>query len=544
MTRPGLAWLGAIAFSTALAAFVTWPQALHMSTALFSHHDPYFSIWRLAWIAHALITAPRQLFDANIFYPASGTLAYSDATLLEGLIAAPFFWLHVSPVLIYNILLLTGFVGSGVAMFTLARYLTGATAPALVAAAIFTMAPYRIEHVMHLELQWAMFVPLTLWALHRAVDDRSWRFGVLAGLCFWLQLLSCVYYGVFLAMILVAFVPLLLALTGRRATGAFPGLAIGAVVAVVLTLPYLWPYVEAARTLGGRDLAEIARYSARPVNYLSATSLSVLWGWTADQWGGREVRLFPGAVAVALTLFSAFNRSWRWTALYAVAAALAIELSFGTNGIIYRWLTDHVTALRGFRSASRFAMLAMCALAMLAGLGAQAILQRGLVPPRWRVAVVPLILGLMAADYANRAMPLSREDLGIAPIYKVIRSGGPGVLMELPVATPDRLPGWDVQYAFWSISHWHPLVNGYSGYHPVDYLQTLMSMRTFPDDASIARLKAHDVRYIIVHRAYYEPEPYTQLMLRIAVRPELRSWGTYKDPVGNAELFVLEPQSR
>jgi hypothetical protein len=221
---------------------------------------------------------------------------------------------------------------------------------------------------------------------------------------------------------------------------------------------------------------------------------------------------------------------------------LAIELSFGTNGTAYRWLSDHVGALRGFRSASRFAMLAMCAIAMLAALGTQAMVERGLLLSRTS-ASVSLILALLLVDYANRPMPLSREDLGTADLYKVIRSGGPGVMMELPVATPDRLPGWDVNYAFWSISHWHPLVNGYSGYHPADYLQTLMAMRTFPDNASIARLQAHDVRYVVLHRAYYETEPYTQLLLKIAVRPELRAWGTYQDPVGTADVFLLEPRS-
>ena len=30
---------------------------------------PHFSTWRLAWIAHALRTDPRHLFDANIFWP-------------------------------------------------------------------------------------------------------------------------------------------------------------------------------------------------------------------------------------------------------------------------------------------------------------------------------------------------------------------------------------------------------------------------------------------------------------------------------------------
>jgi len=512
---------------------------MHLSTSIFSHHDPYFSIWRITWVAHALATSPWHLFDANIFYPAQDTLAYSDATLLEGLLATPFLWLHVSPVLVYNVLLLAGFAGSAVAMFVLARRVTGATGPALVSAAVFTLAPYRIEHVMHLELQWAMFVPFTFWALHRTMDDPSWRFGIIAGLGLWLQFLSCVYYGVFLAILLVAFVPLLVVLSGPRAIDALPRVAVGAVIALVLTLPYLWPYMMAARTVGGRDLTEIAQYSAHPTNYLSATSLNFLWGWTSDRWGGRELRLFPGVVAVVLSVFSLLNRSWRSTALYLVVAGLAIELSFGTNGAVYRWLANHVDALRGFRSASRFALLAMCGVAMLAGLGTQAIVERRLF---FRAGVVvPLALGLLLADYANRPLPLSREDLGTADLYKVIRSSGPGVVMELPVATPDKLPGWDVIYAFWSISHWHPLVNGYSGYHPADYLQTLMAMRTFPDNASIARLHAHDVRYIILHRAYYEPDLYTQLLLRVAVRPELRSWGTYKDPVGTADVFVLEP---
>ena len=58
--------------------------------------DPYFSIWRLAWVGHAIVTNPGELFHANIFYPAPSTLGYSDAMLLPGIVTAPFFW--ASPV--------------------------------------------------------------------------------------------------------------------------------------------------------------------------------------------------------------------------------------------------------------------------------------------------------------------------------------------------------------------------------------------------------------------------------------------------------------
>ena len=198
-TRLGKLALFLVLVVTVLTVFVTWPQALFMHSMIAAHDDPLFSMWRLAWVAHALVTDPRHLFDGNIFYPARNTLAFSDAMMVEALLAAPLFWLGVSPVLIYNILLLGGIAASGVAMFVLARHLLGGDGPAVVSAAIFTMAPYRIEHYMHLELQWAMWVPLTLWAIHRAIEERSWRHGMLGGLFLWLQILSSIYYGVFLA---------------------------------------------------------------------------------------------------------------------------------------------------------------------------------------------------------------------------------------------------------------------------------------------------------------------------------------------------------
>src|SRR5439155_16380540 len=141
----------------------------------------------------------------------------------------------ISPVFVYNTLLLGGIAASGFAMFVLARSLTGRDGPALVAAAVFEMAPYRIEHFMHLELQWAMWIPLTFWALHRAIDAGSDRAGVLAGVFLFLQIASCVYYGVFLAIASTVLVPIVLVLQPHRFSRALRPLAWAAAAAAVLT---------------------------------------------------------------------------------------------------------------------------------------------------------------------------------------------------------------------------------------------------------------------------------------------------------------------
>ena len=542
MTRRLSGLAGATLAMTALSLFVTWPQALFLSSQLAAHHDAYFSIWRIAWIAHALATSPLTIFDANIFSPATATLAYSDATMLEGLVGAPLLWAGLPPTLVYNLLLLGGFAGSGVAMFVLARHLTARAAPSLVAAAIFTMLPYRIEHFMHLELQWAMFIPRTFWALHRAVESTSWRWGALTGLFLWLQVLACVYYGVFLAITLLVFGPVLVLVTARdRIVRLVPVIGAAIVVAAVLTLPFALPYRAASAELGGRPMTDIARYSATPLNYLATSHLNRVWGWTSDRWGGSELRLFPGAIALLLAALGVTWRPERTVLLYAATAALAVELSFGLNGVLYRAMVEQLGALQGFRSLSRFAVVVSCALAMLAAVGV-ARLEAAIGSSAWRRAVMLGLTALLLIDYGNTAMGLTPADPVEPPdVYKVIRGAEAGVILELPMPDLDRLPGWDPYYQAWSLWHWRPLINGYSGYYPRDYLLTAMRMKVFPEDGTIDRLRAHKVRYVIVHRAFYDQERYAALMLRLAVRPEFKPWGAYKDSVGTADIFELLP---
>ena len=187
--------LGASAFLIALTIILTWPQVLYVGSRVAAHDDPLLSIWRLSWIAHVLPGNPKQLVDGNIFSPHVRTLAYSDTTLLEALIAAPWLWLRTNPILVYNLLLLGGIVLSGVCMFVLVRHLTGDLDAALVAAVVFTLLPYRILHFMHLELQWTLWMPLTLWAVHRAFETGSIRYGIAIGALLCLQAISSLYYG-------------------------------------------------------------------------------------------------------------------------------------------------------------------------------------------------------------------------------------------------------------------------------------------------------------------------------------------------------------
>jgi hypothetical protein len=527
--------VGAALLLTALTVMLTWPQALHMGSFVAPYPDPRLSIWRLSWLAHALKGGGAHLFDGNIFYPNPGTFAYSDATFLEGLVAAPWLWAHVNPVAVYNVLLLAGIVSSGIGMFVLVRYLTGNLDAALVAATIFTLVPYRVEHFMHLELQWTVWMPLSMWAVHRAFDRGSLRSGQWAGVLLALQVLSCVYYGVFLGVIISTLAVLLAIARPDKAFRGLRTLAIGCIIPVVVTAIYAQPYIANARTLGPRNRWEIAMFSARAVSYVTAPPENWLWGWTAWRFDGNEVHLFQGVVVIALAAAALVLRPSRLVWIYTALSALAIELSLGLNGELYTWLYLHIQPLNGFRAPARFAILACCGLAVLGGIGFQA-LQRLVTGARPRRVLFVATLVAIGLEFGSAPLRLERLSTDVPDGYRFLRTVYPSVIVELPFEDWELAP----DFMYWSTYHWNSLVNGYSGYEPPAYRKIAERMRTFPDDSAIDRLKELGVRYVVVHEYYFKPKDVTALMTAIAKRSDLVPVGRFRGIIGAMQIFELK----
>src|SRR5579871_4267606 len=89
----------------------TWPLALQPGRYSGNDNaDTQLNEWILAWIAHQLPRDPAHLFEANIFYPAHDSLAFSEPLIVPALMGAPLAWLGASPVLVYNLVLIAGFV--------------------------------------------------------------------------------------------------------------------------------------------------------------------------------------------------------------------------------------------------------------------------------------------------------------------------------------------------------------------------------------------------------------------------------------------------
>jgi hypothetical protein len=484
-----------------LTAFMTWPQVLVLKTHALEHQDVFFNLWRIRWVAHALATSPADLFNANIFHPERGVLAYSDAMLVQGLLAAPLLWAGVPPVLVHNLLLLGAIVASGVGIFVLARHVTGSAAGALIAGVIFSFAPYRFDHYMHMEMQWTVWSPLAFWALQRTIESGSVRFGLLTGAFLALQMASSVYYGVFL-LILIAAVGLVqfITLRGSDLRRAARALVLGGALTMSISWAYSLPYSAASARVGTRSSDEVTTFSARPRDYLVATPDNLLYG--SPDTGAPERRLFPGILPPLLAVVGLLLIPPTAPAIaYLVGLVIAFELSLGTNGYLYPLLYQHVGVLRALRAPARASVFCLLFLGVLAAHATAAI--ASVTSKRVGRVIAVLVGALVLFEY--RVGPLRLVPYHNEPpaLYKMLAGLPPGIVIEFPLPKPHQPPHHDPRFACMSTFHWMPLLNGYSGFYPPSYLLRLVRLEKFPDEASVASLRRENVKYIVVHQDGY-----------------------------------------
>ncbi len=527
---------GVVALFLTLTVIYTWPQAKYMRSGLIAHQDPLFSAWRLGWVSHALYHNHANLFEGNILYPAHRTLAFSDAMLLPGVIAAPFIHNGVSPLTMVNLLWFLSMVMSAGGMYVLARRLTGNTAAAILAGIIFTFAPYRAEHNMHLELNWAQWIPLALWTLHRALTEDRWVDGLLTGVFLTLQLLSSIYYAIYFMLALAVIGPISL-IAYRRQFGwrALAGLAAGGVILMLVASPYSKPYQQNSRTVGTRAAAENMQFSATPSSYIATTHDNVLYGAFSQEYelGGPEARDFPGIVAIVLLVIALLPPFNAPRLIYLAALAFAIECSFGMNGWLYPILHDFLRPLEGLRAPGRWGIIVLAALGVLAAYGLTRLQER--VPARWRTSVAVLCCGLLGVEYVTRAPGMWTFPTEPPPIYQwLARLPHPTLTIEFPMMDADPV------YMYFSTMHWQPMLNGYSGFRPGSYIDMVGRMENFPDDKTVDELRRRGVRVIILHKALYgDQEDYNDNIKLLAFRKDVEFVAAWKDYLGEARAYIL-----
>jgi hypothetical protein len=188
--------------------------------------------------------------------------------------------------------------------------------------------------------------------------------------------------------------------------------------------------------------------------------------------------LFPGFTVLVFGLAGLAAAPKRYRAVALVASALAIVLSLGPETALYRFLHEHVVFVRGLRALSRFSLLPVLCLDVLAGLA--------LSHRRW---LAPVALGAMLVESTN--IPIRYATYTGPPESARWLAERPGAAAVLPLGEGDTQAMLD------GVAHFRPLVNGDSGFVPRPYTRTMELLQEPLGVDALRLLRAVDVRDVI-----------------------------------------------
>jgi hypothetical protein len=476
MTKKHLA--AAILFAI-LAIFMTWPLLPNIGRAVAYPGDPYLNAWVLDWDWHATFHQPSRLFQANIFYPARYSLAFSENLYGIAVVLFPLRAAGVTPLAAYNVAMLLGYAFCGFAAYLLAYEITGSAWGAIAAGIFYAFLPYRFTHAPHVQYVWAGTLPLLLFALLRYKRTPDWRYAFWFGAAFLWNGLSNIHFLFFGSVAIVMTIALLRPPLMR--------LAAAGAIAMALIVPFLYPYHAASKLYGmERSWDETMGHSAEPRDWLLDNFSKRPYPTHSDPAVDPERWLFPGALALCLAVVAFVSRDWKPLALAWSWALLGFIGSLGLRTFFYRFFFNYVPGFRAIRVAARWALISHVGLALLVAIAVAAISRRA-----WWAGLA-IALAFLAELHAPIRWYMAPAD--IRPVDQWVATEKPHAIAELPMSEQNT----EYEVMLRATAHHRPVVNGVSGFDPPEYTRLRDMAQQWSDDL-VPELARIGVTHVNVH---------------------------------------------
>jgi len=516
--RRALPWLGLALLFTAGCLVYFWPLPLlwgdHIGPTL---GDPLFNLWVLKWGAHQIRLGLPDLWDANIYYPSRGALAFSDHLLGPAAQLALFETVVPNAIAGYNLLFFSSFVASALTVAWVLRRSGLSWVASAMAGWMFAFSSFRLWHLTHLQVLIAQWIPLTLWFWDRLLARRTVKDAALFLLFYLLNLSGGSYLAYMIHFPLLA-IFLSRAASERRELVSLRSLRLLIPVVLIAGVAAFAIYLPYARVTHAQGLvryrSEYRAFGARLSSYFSPADENLYFGEGVRKRLGQilgegakmflrpENRLFAGFLPTALFFVGAVA-AWRrrregpvdpWARGLALSGLFCFLLS---SAKIYAPLSRVIPGLSGMRVPARFYVFVSLTLVYFAARGIDLLLSR-VSRPGARTALATAMALFLAVELAPRPIRwerLPREE-ELPKAYAWIRDQ-PSVraIVELPM----RPGGVETDYLYASTLHWKPIANGFSGYTPEIYWRLAKRIPLVPQGDGFALLRAMGITHIVLH---------------------------------------------
>ncbi|HEX6163974.1 MAG TPA: hypothetical protein VFZ31_11440 [Vicinamibacterales bacterium] len=532
---------------TALTFLMALPFSLSPGTLILGDvPDAHMYLWTLGWDAYAFLNQPGRIFDANIYHPYANTLAYSENLIGTALVSSPIIWLTGNILLATNLAALLSSVLCGLGAYVLARKLHIGVGGAFACGIIFAFAPPRFFRMGQLHMTAMQWMPFCLAFLH-SYFEHGRRRDLLAAVGFFsLQALSSGHGATYLTLATLGLLAWQFSLGApiafRQRLRDF-GVAGAYLIApaVWVILPYRFSQSEAGLRRGYLSDALPLKESflASPSRFHQFLQAKLLGPFAQEP----DAYLFPGILvlllaAIAIVSWPARRRLRDNFVIFYLLMAIVSTMMF-MSWPFQIWESVHwLPALNFIRIPSRFILLTMLALAVLAGAGVDRI--RVWLSNSTAAAASAVIAVLLLAEYS--AYPFRGVPFAINPpaIDRWLDTRPkPFAIAEVPAPGPANLGELErhqTRAMLHASAHWQKTIHGYSSLRRPLHDRLYKELPGFPDATSIASLQEVGVNYVVVHTEDYG-DRWPAVEARIARTKELK----LEHVEGSGRVYSLAP---
>jgi hypothetical protein len=455
-----------------LAIALTYPLILHLTTHIpfdgvlppsISEH--WISTWGFWFIKHVAVEAMRWSFSSDvIFYPRGVNLTYSVLFGLGLPIAAAIPFVRILGVtLTLNLLLFTAFLISAYATFLLVRDLTNDYKAAFISGVIFAFSPFQMSRALgHFGIITSgVLIPVYVLFFTRAMIGGRLVYLIFSSLIMTITFISNPYYTIFL----VFFSSIYMIYISSCSNGSdiknflYTRLLPLACFTTLFSLPLLW--IMLTNTVENFHMyaptSHVIQHSADFLAFFLPSSHHSIWGslvkplyYSYFTGNATEQTVYMGYMVLALSLIAVVKAPKEQTRFWLVSAIAFFVLSLGPflhiNGMdtlelggISVWFPLpylpmlYIPVLKAMRGPSRFAIMGMLALSVLAGYGVAHLLKRFEGQVGATLGCLGLLLTLISLEFSIVPVPL--VDARIPKVYERIArepSQG-GTILDVPL---------------------------------------------------------------------------------------------------------------
>jgi hypothetical protein len=574
---------------TTVTVVLTYPVSLNPGSMIIGRpfEDAFEYVWYLSWYKQALFDANvSPLYQPDIFYPTGWNLAFSAFPPIHPTLAAPMTAI-LGAVRTYNLFVMFTCVVAAYGIYLMVKILGGNAWGAVFAGIAFAFYPQRAVYLGgHLNfLVGTMWLPWLFYGLIRARQStrRRTAWMAFAGFTFAMTIggswhflfLSSIGFSSFAIVYLWAD----LRDGERRSDWIWPSIAF-LLTAIVVIAPFLLNAYSARAQLGGNalfDFTSTNRTSVSLERFLIPSAINpIFWDFARVRfplWNGQDAVVHFGYITLLLSAYAL----WRLRPWSSVVRALLIMLLVSTAlmlGLMLHWMGEPVsfpmtnTALierflpmlvlengrigipmpalllyvlhspfRSFHAFSRWGLISMLGLSVLAGLGLSSFLHHrhpGICRALIGCAAI-LILG-----FEFNTQPLASvtrlDDIQRSVDTWLAAQPEQNVIIEYPLDYAGK-----GQTLYYSTIHGQKMVHGAGSLIPQLYTANLPTLNQWPAETTTSLLEELGVRYVLVDVFEWDTTFEEDTLPAILVNESLEPVRVFEEQIGPVRaIYVFE----